>query len=96
MHSQWGKCTWSSNREGSVSKWWTMCCWHHKSGWRRRPQSTARRYFSSRMNDILYTQCGIMTWRQLYTRTQNCRLYVHRANVNHSARAYLCKSDVKR
>jgi len=25
-----------------LSKWWTTCCWHQKSGWRWRPQSTAR------------------------------------------------------
>jgi len=28
----------------------TTCCWHHKSGWPCRPQSTARRYFSNRLN----------------------------------------------
>jgi len=37
----------------TVSKRWTTCCWHHKSGWRCRPQSTAWRYFSNRLNHIL-------------------------------------------
>jgi len=40
----------SSNREGSVSKRWTTCCWHHKSGWWCRPH---RRRDSNRLSDIL-------------------------------------------